>query len=722
MKTTSLTVLGILLVASFGHAAMDNSLVRTCSSDTMGKVQYSPPIISNGDVCTMVDFRNCQFQDLPSYKLIRCVGGKYRPSIYRAGRRTDDKKLACFGRFEERVDFAGSPDARPGKWTHTLDLRNAVSETVDEFRAGISTISSTVFVHANLPVIAIRKKFQGQLPERYVFKYVFAEPNGKDSPLQTRSKASEIKGGFDINYVIEKREGSIAGTTSVLCDAPNASFANDGTEFSVELKNVPREVSFFLIFADDFGGNDAAKQSAELKKLAWKEGFAGMYASHSAQWKEFWDRSHINIPDKKAEDAYYTALYNLKCYSTKWSIPVGIFRSHWQGCYFGFTFFNPALCAANHLSEAEKVVNFWRSLLSYAHERAGKKNPPTVGARWSWLSIENGDNSCASGRWLDHVLHMCNIALETWTCYRYSNDKAYLEKTGYPVLKGCADFFQVQMVYELKDGRTIIGKCCDLERLPPAIENAFLTTCGAIALLEFAADAADVLRVDSERAALWRETAAKLKKCLPSDGQKYLPYPGAQDRSVAALSGVYPYGVIAPSDPLQRAAIYDFEKNAMSAGNMYKTGERICSWYAAWLAAAQARLGDGQSAYRNVRSSLDSVGKFGEIFEINEPKIMSVPWCSSPQGTYIQAVNEMLLQCEGDTVKIAPAIPREWKDYEFSLKAFDDLAVDTRISGGNVEKLTVKAGKNYSGRPKTLVLPNGKSVKVELGANGEFSL
>jgi alpha-L-fucosidase 2 len=373
------------------------------------------------------------------------------------------------------------------------------------------------------------------------------------------------------------------------------------------------------------------------------------------------------------------------------------------------------------LPEAEKVARFWRSLLSYAYQRAGKKSSP-AGARWSWLSIENGDDSCGNGRWLDHVLHMGNIALETWTCYRYSNDQSYLEKTGYPVLSGCADFFQIQMIYELKDGRTIIGRCCDLERLPPARENAFLTTCGAIASLQFAADAADVLRVDSQRAASWRQTAAKLKKSLPSDGQRYLPYPGATERSVASLSGIYPYGVIGPSDPLQRAAIYDFEKNAMSAGNMYATGERICSWYAAWLAAAQARIGDGEGAYRNVKSSLDSVGKFGEIFEINEPNVMSVPWCSSPQGTYIQAVNEMLLQCEADTVKIAPALPRQWKAVEFSLKAFDDLSVDVGISGANVERLTVRAGRNYSGRPKTLVLPNGKPVKMELGANGTFSL
>ena len=710
------------VAASFAPLAnsTENPLTAECSSETMGGALYSPPILANGDVATMADFRNCQFQDLPSYKKIKCVGGNYRPSIYRAGRRTDDKKLACFGRIEESSDFPSAANAAPEKWSQTLDMRRAASETVCEFDKGKSKIASTLFVHANLPIIAAKKKFEGELPEKYVFKYIFADINGKKIPVQTKIDPVRLKDGFDIKFEIEKRTRSISGTVSVLCDSPDAEFSNDGVEFALTFKKTPREISFFIIFSDDFGKNDATKESESLKAAVRKDGFAGLFASHAAQWKNFWEKSSVCIPDKKAENAYYTAIYNLKCYSTNWSIPVGIFPSHWNGNYFGFTFFNPALCASGHTAEAEKVARFWNSTLPFAYKRASKKSD--AGARWSWQSLEDGSEGTSNGRWLDHVLHLPNISLETWTCYKYSNDKVFLEKTAYPVLKGCADFFVAQMIYELKDGRTVIGKCCDLERLPPALENAFLTTCGAVATLEFAAEAADILKTDSDRAALWHETAANLKKYLPNDGEKYLPYPNAKERSVAALSGIYPYGILSAADPLQRAAIYDFDKNAMSAGNMYIVGEKICSWYAAWLAAAQARLGDGENAARNIRSALDSVGKFSEICEINEPNIMSVPWCSSPQGTYIQAVNETLLQCDGDTIKIAPAVPKDWQDWSFSLKAFDDISVEAECRSGKLKKLELKAGKNYSGKPKTLILPDGKALKLQFDSNGKFSI
>jgi hypothetical protein len=45
--------------------------------------QYSPPVLANGELCGLFDYRNMMAQDVPSYRTIRCTGGVYRPSIYR---------------------------------------------------------------------------------------------------------------------------------------------------------------------------------------------------------------------------------------------------------------------------------------------------------------------------------------------------------------------------------------------------------------------------------------------------------------------------------------------------------------------------------------------------------------------------------------------------------------------------------------------------------------
>ena len=96
-----------LVLAATGLAA-DVSSAWEHASD-----QYSPPLLANGDLCALVDYRNMMAQDVPSYKAIRCTGGLYRPSIYRAGRRTDNRNLACLGRIGERVSAGGASDVRP---------------------------------------------------------------------------------------------------------------------------------------------------------------------------------------------------------------------------------------------------------------------------------------------------------------------------------------------------------------------------------------------------------------------------------------------------------------------------------------------------------------------------------------------------------------------------------------------------------------------------------
>ncbi len=706
-----------------------NGADRFCESSwEYSKTQYSPPILGNGDIGLMLDYRNCQFQDVSSYKNIKCVSVKYRPSIYRAGRRTDDTRLVNFGRVEEKVDTQSSADAKPDYWKQSLDVFGAVSKVQNKY--GESQISSEAFVHSKMPIFAISKSFSGEKLKSYTFEYIFSKiETDNEDPLHTR--LTEIENGFA--FKVEKSEvgasyskggKSILGEVVVVCDFPNVKVSRDSNKISFTIDNPEGDVHFFVLFADDFSENDFKKQMAEMKEKIAKESWSGILKSHKDGWADFWGERYIAIPDKSMEATYYTALYNLKCWSTNWSIPVGILPMHWEGKFFGYTFFNPALCASGHEREALKVAKFWRNTLNFARFRAGsqKKKGIDVGARYSWLSLENGsEGTVFAGRWLDHMLQHCNIPLESYTYFRYTNDKKFLKNTSYPVLKNCAIFFEKQMVYKLADGRTIIGRSCDLERLPPALENPMLTTTGAMFVLNAAAEAADILGEDAELAKNWRELSSELGKHLPRDNEKYLPYPNAGDvRSVAAICGVFPYGSVSVNDKLQVAAIYDFKNNGGAYGNMYSLGSRVCSWYAAWLGGALARLGDGDNAYEAMYMSTKSVGKFYEIFEINEPTVMSVPWCSSPQGTFIQVLNEMLLQCEGDTIKIAPAVPEVWTKnfpYSFSLNAYDDIVVDVNFEKGKFSSIKLTGGKNTSEREKKIVLPNGEIKKIKVEKN-----
>ena len=53
-----------------------------------------------------------------------------------------------------------------------------------------------------------------------------------------------------------------------------------------------------------------------------------------------------------------------------------------------------------------------------------------------------------------------------------------------------------------------------------------------------------------------------------------------------------PYPVLDETDARQRNAVLDFVAKGRASGNMYPVGNAICAWYAGWMAAALAALGE----------------------------------------------------------------------------------------------------------------------------------
>ena len=659
----------------------------TVSSDVREHVkQYSPPILANGDIGMLVDYRNCQFQDNPSYRSIHAVGCGYFPATCRQGRRLGDKSLVTFGRIEEEVWVNGKPQA-PESWKQFLDIRKAES-VVGNAYAGGAAVDSTAFVAQTRPVIAVRKSFRGDI-EKYVFKWAFKRsgPSGKrPTGVFATMRPGEIAWRVDLR---EKSAGkgktvdpSVVGTLSLRSDSPDVAMSVDGDTLCATVTRPRGDVAFFVVFADSM---DERPESADaVAALGWD----ALKAEHEAAWADFWGDTYVNLPDKDLERTYYTALYNLKCWSTKWAVPIGILPSHWNGSYFGFGYNGAAFAAAGHLAEAEKIARFWRSLYGRAKWRAGSDKPGRdvdSGIRYPWMSDEAGGEMCSGGRFLDHHVHQATIPADCWNAYLYNADTNFLREVSYPVIKGCAQYFQQWLVQETRDGRTIIGPVCDLERLPCPARNAFLTTCGAIYDFERAAEAADILGVDADKAPEWRRLAAELRRDLPKKDGRYQPFEGCEQISVGTLGGLFPYGVVPVDDPHQLAAVEFFDRNGIVMGNMYNVGTRICTWYAAWTANDFARLGRGDDAVRNLRRANQSVGFFNEIFEINEPAYRSCPWCQAPQATFIQTVHEMLLRREGDAIRVAPAVPKEWTDYSFRLRAPGGVVVDAKCVGGKLD-------------------------------------
>ncbi|MBR4653551.1 MAG: hypothetical protein IKO72_09335 [Kiritimatiellae bacterium] len=684
--------------------------------------RYSPPILSNGDIGMLVDFRNCQYQDTPSLKSIHAVGAGYFPATCRQGRRTPDAKLVTLGRVEEEVVVGGGKDAKPTSWSQRLDIFGAASVCSNGYANG-SCIGSTAFVASGKPVFAVRKSFSGEV-ERYVFKWVFRRPGPSGRPPAGVAFAVEpgrIRWSTDFDGLRAEAaadgEPPLVGTVELRCSCPSVRLSADGDTLYATVERPEGNVDFFVVFNDSM---DDAPCSGDAVAAA---GWDTLKARHEAEWAEFWKRSEVQIPDASVLRTYQTAFYNLKCWSTKWAVPIGILPTHWNGKYFGFGFNGAAFAVAGHFDEAKRIGRFWAGILPQARHRAGGQkrkeglSNPAAGARFAWQPVEDGHETTGDGRWKDHFMHMGTIPADCWNAWLYTGDRKFLAST-YPVIRDCANYFRTWLVQRLDDGRTVIGPVCDLERLPCPARNAFLTTCSAIYALERAADAATVLGVDAASVPAWCDTAAALRRDLPKAGGRYLAFEGCDRTSVGTLSGLFPYNVLPRDDAVQKATVDHFDRNGIRVGNMYSVGTRICTWYAAWLADDYARLLDGEAAFRNLSLANVSAGFFNEIFEINEPSYRSCPWCQAPPATFVQTVHDMLLQCEGDVLRVAPAVPSAWRDFSFRLRAYDDVEVSARFADGRPVSLMLRAGASHSGRTKKVKFADGRTFDARITGEG----
>ena len=677
---------------------------------------YCPPLASNGDLNMLVDWWGGQGTN---------AYFNLKTEIYWQGRRgvAREARLFAFGRFNPVMSIDGTETGLPRTWTQTLDITNAIVETVGEY-AGIEA-STKVFCALHRNVIAVRRTFRAS--DGTAHKIVC----GLDYEISPHDR---LVGSWREDGNIRRYVGRTYGHR--VTDFTISVMAADGGGVSRKISLAPgetRTVDWFIVFTDTFeleevGESDAVRakkrtasppldRARKLCREVQALGFDGLFAEHARRWRTYHAESFVRVPDAKIQRMYDVAQYHLRCNAGRWGFPVGIFPHHWQGKYFGFdeTYMHDGLVAAGHFDVAQRSPDWRFAVMDWALKRQGYyQKPGKYGARWMWMSLEDGDIDVAGiGFWQDHIFAMGTIARSAWTQYRYSRNLAWLAAKGYPIIRNCALFYRNNWVFEDGNGVAHIGRCTDLERLGPSRDRAFLTTCGAIYALRAAADAAGLLSTNAVESADFRAVADRLVKGLPvsADGTRYVAYEGCTEESVGTLGGLYPFPVFSSSDTLQANAARHFIAQGRAAGNMYPMGSKVCPWYAGKMAASMIVLGDRQEPYRWLSEAASAQGLFGETWEINEPGVRFHPWFTTASGMCAYALAQMLVAEIDGTLHIAPGVPEEWKDYAFSLPSSTGVWVDCEVRDGRLEKLAFRSldGGSASGKVP-FVFKNEKRV------------
>ena len=339
-----------------------------------------------------------------------------------------------------------------------------------------------------------------------------------------------------------------------------------------------------------------------------------------------------------------------------------------------------------------------------------------VGEKREWPEWANWN---MGGAWLVNAL---------WDHYLFNLDIEYLRSTAYPLMKGAAEFCMAWLIKNPNNPDELITSPSTSPENEYKTDKGYhgMTMYGGTAdlaiireLLTNTIKAAETLNIDKELRDRMNTTINMLHPYkIGKRGNLQEWYYDWDDwdwkhRHQSHLIGLYPGRHITEAQPeLMKACRKSLEIK----------GDETTGWSTGWRINLWARLKDADQAYHIYQKLLTYVspdnykgedkrrsgGTYPNLFDAHPPFQID----GNFGGT--AGVCEMLVQSDGDTITLLPALPKAWKDGEVSgICARGGYELKLKWTDSKVVELTVKA-KN---KGKVKVAVNGRIITVKTKAD-----
>jgi len=318
-------------------------------------------------------------------------------------------------------------------------------------------------------------------------------------------------------------------------------------------------------------------------------------------------------------------------------------------------------------------------------------------------------NAANHGIWVTGGAWLCR---HLWAHYLFTQDKNFLQKTAYPIMKEAALFFNSFLIKDPETGYLISTPSNSPEQgglvAGPTMDHQIIR-----ALFGNVIAASELLKVDEE---LRNTLKVKIKQIAPNMIGKYgqlqewikdVDDTTNKHRHISHLWAVHPGNEINWDDTpeLMKAARQSL---------LYR-GDAATGWSLGWKINCWARFRDGEHAYHMIKMlmspSKGDAGSYPNLFDAHPPFQID--------GNFGGAagIGEMILQSHTKYIDILPALPAALSNGEVKgYCARGGFVFDIKWQDGKLQRLTVYS---KAGQP-LLMRYKDKVVNIPTKANNVY--